>query len=344
MSEHNQNQQATDAPLLKVRGLSVHFKQGSSWFRARPPLRAVEDVDLELAAGETLSIVGESGSGKSTLARGILQLLKPTKGQVWLNGKELGTLAPEELRLSRKDMQLIFQDPIASLSPRRTVEQIISEPLLTHMPQLSGKERREKVAAIMASVGLLPDMRNRYPHEFSGGQAQRIGIARALVMEPQLLVADEPVSALDVSIQAQVLNLLADIKEQRQVSMLFISHDLSVVHHISDRLLVLYLGQVMEIGDASAIYERPQHPYTKVLLSAVPRMQVSGREQRKRIYLKDDLPSPSAKMAGCPFATRCPVATSQCHTSKPKLTDFEGRQVACHFPGIALEGEQAAAA
>ncbi len=344
MSDQSSPSPAASEPLLKVRGLSVHFKQGKSWFRTRPPLRAVEDVSFDLAEGETLSIVGESGSGKSTLARGVLQLLKPTKGQVWLNGRELGGLSPEELRRSRKDMQLIFQDPIASLSPRRTVEQIISEPLLTHMPSLSGKERREKIAEVMASVGLLPDMRNRYPHEFSGGQAQRIGIARALVMEPSLLVADEPVSALDVSIQAQVLNLLADIKQERQVSMLFISHDLSVVHHISDRLLVLYLGQIMEIGEASAIYERPQHPYTKVLLSAVPRMQVSGRETRKRIYLKDDLPSPSSKLAGCPFATRCPVATAQCHTAKPALTAYEGREVACHFPGIALEGQNAVAA
>ncbi len=329
-------------PLLKVSNLSVHFKQGRTLFGPRPALRAVDDVSFDLAEGETLSIVGESGSGKSTLARGVLRLLKPTKGQVWLEGQELGGLSGEQLRKARRHMQLIFQDPIASLSPRRTVEQIISEPLQTHYPQLSGAERREKVADIMRAVGLLPDMRNRYPHEFSGGQAQRIGIARALVLEPRLLVADEPVSALDVSIQAQVLNLLADIKQERKVSMLFISHDLSVVHHISDRLLVLYLGQVMEIGHAKSIYERPQHPYTKVLLSAVPRMQVVGREKRRRIHLNDDLPSPSAKRAGCPFASRCPVATSQCKAEMPKLTDFEGRQVACHFPGIALEGEKAA--
>lgn len=332
----------SSAPLLKVSGLSVHFKQGRTLFGPRPPLRAVEDVSFDLAEGETLSIVGESGSGKSTLARGILRLLRPTKGQVWLEDQELSKLSAEDLRNARRHMQLIFQDPIASLSPRRTVEQIISEPLQTHYPQLSRAERREKVGDIMRAVGLLPDMRNRYPHEFSGGQAQRIGIARALVLEPRLLVADEPVSALDVSIQAQVLNLLADIKQQRNVSMLFISHDLSVVHHISDRLLVLYLGQIMEIGDAKSIYERPQHPYTKVLLSAVPRMQVEGREQRKRIYLNDDLPSPSAIKVGCPFASRCPVATQQCHSQMPALTEYEGRQVACHFPGIALEGEKAA--
>lgn len=329
-------------PLLQVRGLSVHFKQGRNLFGPRPPLRAVEDVSFDLAEGETLSIVGESGSGKSTLARGVLRLLNPTKGQVLLEGQDLGALSAEALRKARRHMQLIFQDPIASLSPRRTVEQIISEPLRIHYPQLSGAARREKVGDIMRAVGLLPDMRNRYPHEFSGGQAQRIGIARALVLEPRLLVADEPVSALDVSIQAQVLNLLADIKQQSQISMLFISHDLSVVHHISDRLLVLYLGQVMEIGDAKAIYERPQHPYTKVLLSAVPRMQVRGREKRGRIYLNDDLPSPSALRVGCPFASRCPVATQKCHNAMPQLTEYEGRQVACHFPGIALDGEQAA--
>ena len=235
-------------------------------------------------------------------------------------------------RSARAKFQMVFQDPIASLSPRRTVEQIIAEPLMVHQPELSGEERSAKVRDTMDAIGLLPDMRNRYPHEFSGGQAQRIGIARALIVEPTLLVADEPVSALDVSIQAQVLNLLSDIKRQRSLSLLFISHDLSVVQHVSDRLLVLYLGHVMEVGAAKDIYANPQHPYTKALLSAVPTIDFSANKP-KRTRLTGELPSPTVEHVGCPFASRCPMAQAICNEQKPQLNTVEGRDVACHFPG-----------
>ncbi|MBL6773251.1 MAG: ATP-binding cassette domain-containing protein, partial [Alphaproteobacteria bacterium] len=237
-------------PLLTIDRLSVHFRAGGNLLTGVSLVRAVEGVSFTLQQGETLSIVGESGSGKSTLARAILRLVPVTRGSVHYRGEKLVTLSQYQMRARRRMMQMVFQDPIASLSPRRTVEQIIEEPLLVHFPDLDRAQRAQRVAETMDSIGLLPDMRNRYPHEFSGGQAQRIGIARALIVEPELLVADEPVSALDVSIQAQVLNLLAEIKQARSLSLLFISHDLSVVQHVSDNLMVLYLGHVMEVGPA----------------------------------------------------------------------------------------------
>ncbi|MGB1161509.1 MAG: ABC transporter ATP-binding protein [Alphaproteobacteria bacterium] len=318
--------------ILNVENLHVHFRLGGGLFSRRNVVRAVENVSFALNRGETLSIVGESGSGKSTLARAVLRLVPITKGSVVLNGENLAELSNDEVRKRRQNMQMVFQDPIASLSPRRTVEQIIAEPLMVHYPNLSGEERAAKVRETMDAIGLLPDMRNRYPHEFSGGQAQRIGIARALIVEPDLLVADEPVSALDVSIQAQVLNLLSEIKSQRSLSLLFISHDLSVVQHVSDHLLVLYLGHVMEVGPAAKIYANPQNPYTRALLSAVPTIDFSGNKP-KRTRLTGELPSPTVEHKGCPFASRCPKAQAVCSQQKPQLTQLEGRDVACHFPG-----------
>lgn len=319
-------------PLLTVDRLSVHFWAGGNLLTGVSLVRAVEGVSFTLQQGETLSIVGESGSGKSTLARAILRLVPVTKGSVHYRGENLVTLSQDQMRARRRMMQMVFQDPIASLSPRRTVEQIIEEPLRVHFPDLDRAQRAQRVAETMDAIGLLPDMRNRYPHEFSGGQAQRIGIARALIVEPELLVADEPVSALDVSIQAQVLNLLAEIKQARSLSLLFISHDLSVVQHVSDNLMVLYLGHVMEVGPARTIYSRPQNPYTQALLSAVPRMDFSA-DRPKRTRLTGDLPSPTIEHVGCPFASRCPRAQALCSTDKPVLTPVDGREVACHFPG-----------
>jgi len=306
-------------PLLSVDRLSVHFRAGGNLLTGVSLVRAVEGVSFTLQQGETLSIVGESGSGKSTLARAILRLVPVTKGSVHYRGENLVTLSQDQMRARRRMMQMVFQDPIASLSPRRTVEQIIEEPLRVHFPDLDRAQRAQRVAETMDAIGLLPDMRNRYPHEFSGGQAQRIGIARALIVEPELLVADEPVSALDVSIQAQVLNLLAEIKQARSLSLLFISHDLSVVQHVSDNLMVLYLGHVMEVGPAAKIYANPQNPYTRALLSAVPTIDFSGNKP-KRTRLTGELPSPTVEHKGCPFASRCPKAQAVCSEQKPQLT------------------------
>ena len=267
----------SDAPQsLVVKNLCVNFSMPGGFLRPRKVINAVKDVSFELAKGETLAIVGESGSGKSTLARAVLRLVKPTSGQVSLNGEDLLALDPTQVRHKRKIMQMIFQDPIASLSPRRTVQQIIEEPLLVHFPQLTSQQREQRVFEYMDLMELSRSAKNRYPHEFSGGQAQRIGIARALVVDPDLLVADEPVSALDVSIQAQVLDLIAEIKEKRDLSMLFISHDLSVVRQVADRVLVMYMGEIQEIGPAAEIYDQPKADYTRKLLSAAPILDVRG--------------------------------------------------------------------
>lgn len=259
---------------LKVEGLNVTFPIPQGFMRCPAALHAVKDVSFEVPRGQTLSIVGESGSGKSTIARAILRLLPATSGQVTLGDLDLMSLSQEALRKARSRMQMIFQDPIASLSPRRTIGQILEEPLLVHFPQMAVAERMEKVEAYMDLMGLRADMQNRYPHEFSGGQAQRVGIARALIVEPELVIADEPVSALDVSIQAQVLNLLADIRQQRDFTMLFISHDLSVVRHISDQVLVLQRGEIQEFGSAEQIFNAPKSSYTQTLLKAIPALAV----------------------------------------------------------------------
>jgi len=309
------------APLLSVRDLRVHFPV------RRGTLRAVDGISFDLAPGETLGIVGESGCGKSTLGRAILQLVRPTQGRVVWMGQELTTTPDEALRPLRREMTVIFQDPVAALDPRMTVGDIVAEPLVTHEPRLPGRERRDRVADMMARVGLAPEMINRYPHEFSGGQAQRIGIARAMILAPKLVICDEPVSALDVSIQAQIVNLLAGLQRDLGVAMLFISHDLAVVRLISHRVLVLYLGKPMELATRDALYAKPRHPYTQALISAVPVPDPKVERTRKRIVLVGDLPSPLAPPSGCVFRTRCPRAQAVCAAEEPAFTGG----VACHF-------------
>lgn len=317
--------------LMKVCDIKVHFPvKESRWpWQAKRWVKAVDGVSFEVKAGETLGIVGESGCGKSTLARAILRLVPISSGHsVWL-GENLKTLTEHQLWQSRQEMQMIFQDPQASLNPRMTVGDIIAEPLLTYHPELTRDEVKRQVKAIMAQVGLLPNVINRYPHEFSGGQCQRIGIARALILKPKLIVCDEPVSALDVSIQAQVINLLKQVQKEMNLTLIFIAHDLSVVRHISDRVLVMYLGKAVEVGETHALYENPQHPYTHALLSAVP-VPDPKKERNKVIeLLPGDLPSPINPPSGCVFRTRCPKALEHCAKHIPTLIGCTEHQVAC---------------
>jgi oligopeptide transport system ATP-binding protein len=276
-------------------------------------------------------VVGESGCGKSTLGRAILRLIEPTAGRVAWLGEDLAALAPEPLRRRRRAMQIVFQDPLASLDPRMTIGDIVAEPLTTHEPGLSRAEVKARVADMMAKAGLSPQMINRYPHEFSGGQCQRIGVARAMILKPRLIVCDEPVSALDVSIQAQIINLLMRLQREFGLSLLFISHDLSVVRHISHRILVLYLGRMMELADRDALYANPRHPYTKALISAVPIPDPRLERQKPRLVLQGDLPSPLDPPSGCVFRTRCPLAIPRCAAEVPAIEDIApGHRVACH--------------
>lgn len=323
----------TPETLLSVRGLKVHFPVNTGGlFGKTTPLKAVDGVDFDLKAGETLGVVGESGCGKSTLGRGVLQLLKPTQGSVIWMGQNIENLAPQSMIPFRKQMQIIFQDPLASLDPRMTIGDIIAEPLTVHRPELSKRQRKEKVAKIMEQVGLLPLMINRYPHEFSGGQCQRIGVARAMILKPRLIVCDEPVSALDVSIQGQIINLIMELQARFNLSLIFISHDLSVVRHISHRILVLYLGNTMEIADKESLYTNPSHPYTKALISAVPIPDPKLEKNKKRLILTGDLPSPLTPPSGCVFRTRCPIAEEICSKEKPVLSRVSPtHQTACHF-------------
>jgi oligopeptide transport system ATP-binding protein len=319
--------------LLAVDGLRVHFplRVGGFLRRRTVPLKAVDGVSFTLGAGETLGIVGESGCGKSTLGRAILRLLEPTGGRVVWQGQDLGALDAGDLRRSRRAMQIIFQDPLASLNPRMTIGDIIAEPLITHEPQLGRAEVKDRVRDIMAKTGLLPQMINRYPHEFSGGQCQRIGVARAMILNPRLIVCDEPVSALDVSIQAQIINLLMELQRAFGLSLLFISHDLSVVRHISQRILVLYLGRMMELADSASLYREPRHPYTRALISAVPVADPKRERAKRRIVLQGDLPSPIDPPSGCVFRTRCPLAVEICaHEAPPVERVDDGHEVACH--------------
>ena len=320
-------------PLLEVQNLTTTFHVGSGrLFRPPIPLHAVADVSFSLAAGETLGVVGESGCGKSTLGRSILRLIEPTSGRVVLSGTELSSLDFEEMRQRRRDLQIIFQDPVASLNPRMTVGDIIAEPLTVFEPELSRADRRARVLDIMKRVGLLPDMINRYPHEFSGGQAQRIGIARAIVLEPKIVICDEPVSALDVSIQAQIINLLVELKQRYGLTLIFISHDLSVVRHICDRILVLYLGRVVELGGKYDVFERPAHPYTSALLGSALVPDPAIARSRRLTSLTGEVPSPLNPPSGCPFRTRCPHAVERCATEQPPLRPLaNGQSVACHF-------------
>jgi oligopeptide transport system ATP-binding protein len=321
------------APLLSVQDLKVHFQIGPGFLSRRKPavLKAVDGVSFELRPGETLGLVGESGCGKTTLGRAVLRLLPNIEGRVVWLGDNLAALDPEAMRQRRRQMQIVFQDPLASLDPRMPVGEIISEPLRTFQPGLSADEAKAKVQAMMAKVGLLPQQINRYPHEFSGGQCQRIGIARAMINNPKLVVCDEPVSALDVSIQAQIVNLLMDLQREFGMSMIFISHNLSVVRHISHRIMVLYLGRVAELADRDALYRNPRHPYTQALISAVPIPDPDLERSKQRIVLTGDLPSPLNPPSGCTFRTRCPKATDVCSRLRPDLLAIEpGHQVACH--------------
>ncbi len=318
--------------LLKVEHLTTEFEIPSkSLFRPPMVLTAVNDVSFELKAGRTLGIVGESGCGKSTLGRSILRLIKAQKGRILWQGGNLLDLSEEEMRAARRDMQIIFQDPIASLDPRMTVGDIIAEPLTVFEPKLSRAQRQDRVREIMAAVGLVPEMINRYPHEFSGGQAQRIGIARAVITRPKLIICDEPVSALDVSIQGQVITLLRRLRKEFGLTLIFISHDLSVVRLISDDVLVLYLGKVVEAGEAATVFDHPAHPYTQALFSAAPIPDPKLARGRERIRLQGDPPSPLNPPPGCVFSPRCWKATDVCRTKMPPTEHVRpGQTAACY--------------
>jgi oligopeptide transport system ATP-binding protein len=320
-------------PLLSVSDLKVHFPLGKGLLgRVTGVVKAVDGISFDLKPGETLGIVGESGCGKSTLGRAILRLTKATDGKVVWLGQDMFGLDKKTLRRARRDLQIIFQDPLASLDPRMTVGAIIARPLKTFFPELGRIEIDKRVREAMQQVGLAPEMLRRYPHEFSGGQCQRIGIARAIILRPKLIVCDEPVSALDVSIQAQIINLLRRLQAELGLSLLFISHNLSVVRHISHRVMVLYLGKVMEIAERDTFYANPMHPYSKALISAIPLPDPKRERARQHILLQGDLPSPIKPPEGCRFCTRCPMATDQCHAVEPPLTPRpDGRLVACHY-------------
>ncbi|MDQ0455769.1 ABC transporter ATP-binding protein [Rhizobium paknamense] len=304
-------------------------------------LKAVNGVDFTLNQGQTLGVVGESGCGKSTLARAIIRLVEAQGRVTWKGGTDLLSLSPRQMLAYRADIQMIFQDPLASLNPRMTVGDSIAEPLKTHREHLSRRQIRAKVQEMMARVGLLPDQVNRYPHEFSGGQCQRIGIARALIVEPKLIICDEPVSALDVSIQAQIINLLMDLQKENGLALLFIAHDLSVVKHISTEVMVLYLGRVMEIAPRDSLYRKPLHPYTQALLSAAPVPDPAIERAKTALPILGELPSPLNPPSGCVFRTRCPKAANLCAEQVPALKEqpsLDGHKVACHFPATAYSG------
>jgi oligopeptide transport system ATP-binding protein len=319
-------------PLLRVENLVKRFPIRSGVLsRVTDNVHAVDGVSLHIEAGETLGLVGESGCGKSTTGRCILRLIEPSAGEIWFEGRNVTHLDKAAQRALTRDMQIIFQDPFASLDPRMNVGRIVGEALVIHRLARTARERQDRVVQLLETVGLHPDHMRRFPHEFSGGQRQRIGIARALAVNPKLIICDEPVSALDVSIQAQVINLLEDLQQQLNLTYLFIAHDLSVVEHISRRVAVMYLGRIVEIAPARALYATPKHPYTEALLSAVPIPDPTV--QRKRIVLKGDVPNPINPPAGCHFHPRCPRAEARCRSEAPVLRALgPGQQVACHFP------------
>jgi oligopeptide transport system ATP-binding protein len=322
-----------NASLLDVKDLKVHFPQRGGLFRrVQSSVKAVDGVDLKIQPGQTVGLVGESGCGKSSLGRALLRLVEPTAGEVWFAGENIVDLDKRGMLEHRRDMQMIFQDPFASLSPRRTVAQIIREPLDVHSVG-SSSERQKRVAELLETVGLHADVVHRYPHEFSGGQRQRIGIARSLALNPKFIVADEPVSALDVSVQSQVLNLISKLQREHGIAFLFISHDLAVIQHVSDTVAVMYLGKIVELASADELYRNPLHPYTRVLLSAIP--VPDPQKKSKRIVLDGDLPSLADIGTGCPFHTRCPEVQSVCRQETPKKTDQGGvgevHEVVCHL-------------
>ena len=317
-----------DRPLIEVKGLKEYFDINVGMFRTKP-LKAVDGVSFSINRGETLGLVGESGCGKTTVGRTILHLYKPTSGEVWYDGKRLESRA--DIQEFRKKATMVFQDPYSSLNPRMTVSDIIGEPLDIHKLCASKQEREERILELMGHVGLNSEHASRYAHEFSGGQRQRIGIARALAVNPDFIVCDEPVSALDVSIQAQVINMFDELQDKLGLTYLFIAHDLLVVRHISDRIAVMYLGMMVELADAAEIYDRPMHPYSKSLLSAVPVPDPKVARANQRIVLTGDIPSPLNAPSGCPFRTRCQYATEQCAAEMPAFKEVEkGHFVACH--------------
>mgnify|MGYP006281966223 FL=1 len=321
-------------PILKLEGLKKHFNTttGGAFNKQKAVLKAVDGIDLEVAPGETIGLVGESGCGKTTAGRTILKLYEPTDGKIIFEGEDITNISPSKMKPYRRQMQMIFQDPYASLNPRQTIGTIISNMFDIQGIKPTGGVENE-VRDLMARVGLNPEHINRYPHEFSGGQRQRIGVARAIALKPKLIVADEPVSALDVSIQAQVVNLLEDLQNEFKLSYIFVAHDLSVVQHISDRVVVMYLGKVMEQADKVDLFNKPRHPYTKALLSAVPVADPVEGRKRERIMLQGDLPSPINPPSGCVFNTRCWKATDKCRTEVPQLLEIAPKhKVACHFP------------
>ncbi|MBV9215897.1 MAG: ATP-binding cassette domain-containing protein [Acidobacteria bacterium] len=315
--------------LISIQGLEVHYKTGGGLFRAAKNVRAVDGVYLDIAKGETLGLVGESGCGKSTLGRALLRLTEPTGGRVLYNGKDLAHLPASQMREQRKDLQMIFQDPYASLNPRMTVGQIIGEPIKT-FKLANGSAVTPRVEDLMETVGLSRRFIKRYPHEFSGGQRQRIGIARALAVDPEFIVADEPISALDVSIQAQIMNLMERLQAEKGLTYLFISHDLRAIRHLSDRVAVMYLGKIVELADGREIYRDPLMPYTRALISAVPVPDPEIESKRERIILRGDVPSPINPPSGCRFHTRCPFAIPDCSSIEPSLAEIKPRhQAAC---------------
>jgi len=321
--------------IMQVENLKVHFdvsSEGDMPWTKRKKLQAVNGVSFELKSGETLGIVGESGCGKSTLARAIISMVPAETGRVLWFGKDLLALQKTEMRKHRKQIQMIFQDPLASLNPRMTIGEIIAEPLKTHYPKTSKVDIKVRVENIMNKVGLLKNLINRYPHEFSGGQCQRIGIARALILKPKLIICDEPVSALDVSIQAQVINLLMDLQKEMDLTLIFIAHDLSIVKHISTKIMVLYMGNMVELAKSEDIYNHPRHPYTQALISAVPIPDPKIEKNKDLILIEGDLPSPINPPSGCVFRTRCKKAQDICSQEKPELKEAaSSHEVACHF-------------
>ena len=318
-------------PMLKVENLKTFFPVAASLFGKKKYLKAVNDVSFEVFENETFGLVGESGCGKSTLGRTIVKIYDPTEGKIWFKGKDISTIKDEELKKFRKEAQMIFQDPYASLNARMTVGEIIKEPMDIHGLYSSNKEKEEKASELLEIVGLKPDHIRRYPHEFSGGQRQRVSIARTLALDPSFIVCDEPISALDVSIQAQIINLLEKIQAERNISYLFIAHDLGAVKHISKRIGAMYLGSLVEVGDSNELYHNPLHPYTKALLSAIPIPDPRVMRTREAAAIDGEIPSPLNVPSGCAFRTRCPMAMEKCAEVTPKLKKVGNSMVACHL-------------